>query len=364
MKARNLYRIVLLAGMALAMAACSEGDDLTDIQPCGIPVGFAADAFQPSLTRGTAVTPSSVQTGGIGVFAFYQKAKSNGYPVNYSQALGEPNFMYNQQLTSSDGGTTWTYSPQKYWPNNRNDQLSFFAYAPYEASTAWEEDFALTTNAKGTTLRKSFTIHPQPADQVDYLWATPVLNQKKPTDISSASPITFGFRHLCAQLNFKIQLGTKSGDTVTPAAWTDGGHTVTLDSVVVAGAYTTLNLTATYTQGGTPEMAETLSGSGSQIITLTPADLIGTNTTISTSTWSAVTTPKSLTDNASNKTLFLAPQSASSQEMTFTLRYKVHDNTTSKDTYRSTTIALSTLGITLSAFQSYTITFLLNPSAL
>ncbi len=37
--------------------------------------------------------------------------------------------MYNQEVEYN--GSAWAYSPLKYWPNEENDKVSFFTYAPY-----------------------------------------------------------------------------------------------------------------------------------------------------------------------------------------------------------------------------------------
>lgn len=60
----------------------------------------------------------------IGVFGFYLP--------NGTTTIGEPNFMYNQEM--SFNGTDWEYSPIKYWPNNQGDKLAFWAYYPFNAS--------------------------------------------------------------------------------------------------------------------------------------------------------------------------------------------------------------------------------------
>lgn len=94
---------------------------------------------------------------GFGVFSYLTSSEySNTTPT----ALA-PNFMYNQEITSTDG-STWTYSPLKYWPNGVDTKnggsgdpsntatetapqyLSFFAYAPYMAMSSFD------TNGTGT----------------------------------------------------------------------------------------------------------------------------------------------------------------------------------------------------------------------
>lgn len=83
--------------------------------------------------------------GGFGVFGYY--TKNTVYAYNQSAFL--PNFMYNQKVSWIS--SKWDYTPVKYWPNGLNDldggaggddatltaggKVSFFAYAPYVATT-------------------------------------------------------------------------------------------------------------------------------------------------------------------------------------------------------------------------------------
>ena len=172
-------------------------------------------------------TSTFVPGTGIGVFAFYQKAKSNGYPTDFNKNIGEPTFMYNQKVerTTTDGTTyTFEYSPKKYWPNNTNDQISFFAYAPYDETTAWE-DLQLVTNLKGTKITRDYVIEDNVEDQTDFLWADPLLNVKT-SDV--AGTIDFAFSHLCSRLSVSAKVNEKAKSIY-----------VTVDKVTIKGKFTT-----------------------------------------------------------------------------------------------------------------------------
>ena len=45
--------------------------------------------------------------------------------------------MYNQCVTFGDNG--WDYAPTKYWPNEEEDYVSFFAYALDSISMSFAE---------------------------------------------------------------------------------------------------------------------------------------------------------------------------------------------------------------------------------
>jgi hypothetical protein len=104
------------------------------------------------------------EAGGFSVFSYLtSSAYSNTTPTSL-----QPNFMYNQNVTSADG-STWTYTPLKYWPNGVDTKnggsgdpsdtatesapqyLSFFAYAPYIATPSTGYDFS-TDGAKPTAI--------------------------------------------------------------------------------------------------------------------------------------------------------------------------------------------------------------------
>jgi len=200
------------AFVAAGAASCSKDDGFGNgSEENGLAVEFSAYtsgvatkgvSYDASTILGHWVDSTStyVPGTGIGVFAFHQKAKSNGQPTYFNKNTGNPTFMYNQKLerTSSDGLTySFEYSPKKYWPNNDNDLLSFFAYAPYDNTTAWE-DLQLETDLKGTKISRKYVVEDKVSDQSDFMWADPVLN-KKYSDVSGA--IDFEFKHLCSRIS-------------------------------------------------------------------------------------------------------------------------------------------------------------------
>ena len=114
--------------------------------------------------------------------------------------------MYNQKVSSSDNGATWTYSPIKYWPNevgtlvddqnndtsndpasSKNEKggnVSFFAYAPYVTLSqtdltdggiiAVNESKKLSETDKGNQKKGDPTITYKlgTGSNVDLLWGT------------------------------------------------------------------------------------------------------------------------------------------------------------------------------------------------
>lgn len=258
---RSSLRILLVLLLVSSNVACRKTDNpVADRYMSDIAVEFSAQSYDmgtraSSYSSGDILgswdSASSTYTAGegIGVFAFYQKAKSNGYPVTFGGSFTRPDFMYNQKIdVSTSDGTLYTcsYSPRKYWPNNINDRLSFFAYAPYDISTAWE-DLEMVATQDGSKITRHYSQRRLPEEQVDWLWADPVLNLDKS---GSGSPISFSFRHICPRVGVSCIADRDDDDAyvtvdrvVLTAAFNDTGDMVYRTA---AGSSGWENLEATY----------------------------------------------------------------------------------------------------------------------
>lgn len=194
----GMLRVAILS--ALLSVACSKDS----MEPEQSPITFEianADGWN-NLTRGTSLTQAQLCKDGFGIFAFYTKEKPW---TEYSSSAGEPNFINNTKATSSDNGSTWAYSPRKYWPHDQQDKVSFFAYAPYHASQT----------ISGTTIGYDIT------RDVDLCWSTSDtrdLNQN--TQTATSGKVKFTFRHALARIGFTVQAktdnvaGLKEGVTI------------------------------------------------------------------------------------------------------------------------------------------------------
>ena len=220
------FRFHFLAAAALlAFAACSSTDESVNNQTVAEPqpVSFGTYVNQ-SVTRAGTIgdiinTTQLKDAQGFGVFAYYTDN------VEYSGTT-IPNFMYNQQVTSTDG-TTWTYTPVKYWPNEYGstatsegtDMLSFFAYAPYvDVSTTTGQVTGDKTSGITQTGRNSTSGDPTvkyivtgETAGVDLLWGVnasnglPWLNKTRTAGATADDKITFTFRHALARLSPRIK---------------------------------------------------------------------------------------------------------------------------------------------------------------
>lgn len=117
MKKSIFLGIIALA--AVSMTSCSN-DEVTLAYPQDDAIEFGTYLGRDALTRGVVLDNGNLAN--FGVFASYTGES------DWTSADGY-NFMYNQFVEKS--GSDWVYSPKKYWPTNKGDKISFFAYAPY-----------------------------------------------------------------------------------------------------------------------------------------------------------------------------------------------------------------------------------------
>ena len=121
-----LPAIAVLAVLAM-LTACTA-----DIDEGAESYGAKAVTFtlQDNVTRsGYAgdMDDRFIRATGFGVFAYTGEADD---AWDDAKSILSPDFMRNQHVTY-DGTIGWTYAPLKYWSNDEDFTLTFFAYAPY-----------------------------------------------------------------------------------------------------------------------------------------------------------------------------------------------------------------------------------------
>lgn len=230
---------------AMLFASCAESADVSQPEKGGEPsiVGKTPVSFSVYADRGVtrggkeglmdlrALQETEGNGGGFGVFAYYTDLKK--YDQTYV-----PNFMYNQGVFYNAGN--WAYTPVVYWPNESGsdaqsddeDKVSFFAYAPYVATTSAASGsvaeassgitgFSRNSNA-GDPLVK-YIANFSTANTVDLCWGVcnepnwakiqnsglqtmtaglPWLDVEHPQ--TTAQKMKFTFKHALAQLNVQI----------------------------------------------------------------------------------------------------------------------------------------------------------------
>ncbi|MBQ7273389.1 MAG: fimbrillin family protein [Bacteroidales bacterium] len=220
--------LFLTAAAVAVFASCAKTIDNTRNTGQGDAVSFGVYAGRSADTKATYgdITTANLKTStdGFGVFAFYTKE------VDWA-ATDKPNFMYNQQVrhitsyasaptdyTASKYPSEWYYTPLKYWPNGQNatayeanatsaDKLSFFAYAPHIATVnsvpaAGQGITEISGNTDAGVPVITFTVPAKAEEQIDLLWANPVLDATKKT---LAGRVELTFKHALAKLNIQVR---------------------------------------------------------------------------------------------------------------------------------------------------------------
>lgn len=194
-------------------------------QPADIPVAVKAIIKQEPRrisTRTangteTLATLRSSTHKGFGVFACYTEMHK------YNDSSVHPDFMYNEHVWWDD--SRWIYTYIKYWPNGEGTvtgvtgeiphYVSFMAYAPYSDNDGAD----IGANPPGYCIYSysaqhelgnpwlTYRLIPQEflAQQVDLLYADPLLDQYKPNDPVGDS-LLFEFRHALACVGDKATI--------------------------------------------------------------------------------------------------------------------------------------------------------------
>lgn len=198
MKKSIFLGIIALA--AMSMTSCSN-DEVTLAYPQDDAIEFGTYLGRDVLTRGVVLDNTNLAN--FGVFASYTGetdwASTDGY-----------NFMYNQIVEKS--GSDWVYSPKKYWPTNKGDKISFFAYAPY-ATGATAPNNGITVVSVNTATDAPVINYNIAADnlenQADFV-ADVLMNQVKEGTGSSIDSgdrlVSFQLLHELTRLGFTAKL--------------------------------------------------------------------------------------------------------------------------------------------------------------
>lgn len=156
---RRLRKILFFIILSAWTLTSCEKD--TGTETVNVPIGFSNNVT--TATRASDINNDNLTS--IGVFA----SLTHG---NFDATVSTPNFMYNQLVEKKNG--TWQYTPLKYWPNNDSDKISFFAYAPHNATGVTPSN-AIQKGYPSFT----YTTPTAEADQVDLLAATPHYKPKR-----------------------------------------------------------------------------------------------------------------------------------------------------------------------------------------
>ena len=218
---KNLLGWFAMATM-LVGTGCSSDEVVNDYSPENA-IQFGTYVGRDAQGRASVFSTDDLQRAnvGFGVYAYYtgqqtwHEYKNNTTPLT-------PNFMNNTQVTY-DGTSSWTYSPLKYWPNNTNDKVSFFAYAPYSTTTS-----QINAVTNGVI---SFEVANTVTEQIDLTAVNDFkLDQAKST---LNQKVEFTFKHVLSRIDFTLQA---AADQVNAGGKINNGTTITLTQIVIGEA--------------------------------------------------------------------------------------------------------------------------------
>lgn len=144
-------------------------------------------------TRGNEMVDHSIFK--IGIFA---KMKSvgdwkDGESLDPSSFMDNVNF-FRSWVPEKKDWSKWDYTPHHYWPENENQKINFFAYAPRRDNAS--------LNLEDNHVR---LYHSTSNENVDLVWACS-LNQNKSTVSKSGNKVELQFEHSLAKISFRIGL--------------------------------------------------------------------------------------------------------------------------------------------------------------
>lgn len=146
-------------------------------------------------TRGNEMVYHSIHE--IGIFA---KTKSDddwkdgeSFDDPSSSFMDNVNFLRTWVPEKKDW-SEWDYTPHHYWPENENQKINFFAYAPRRDNAS--------LNLEDNHVR---LYHSTSEENVDLVWACS-LNQNKSTVSKSGNKVELQFEHSLAKISFRIGL--------------------------------------------------------------------------------------------------------------------------------------------------------------
>lgn len=266
-----MRRFFLLVTATLLLVACQQdaGDQTDGYVPSSETISFDA-ATDGAETRavGEINDNATLQAESFGVFACLTGKES------FENTTVSSDFMHNQQVTYVS--SAWTYSPVKYWPNNADEHISFFAYAPHEA-TPKDDGRCIIDMSKRTDLGDPWINYRLPAkpwgdyntttkeyenpQQIDLLYGVNSATDKPWFDQTKANynvsqKMTFTFRHALACTGDEITL--QLSDDLR--ALLNGYSTITINKVTIVYKNLTSKGRLILNSWGSPNWKEIVSG--------------------------------------------------------------------------------------------------------
>ncbi len=207
-----MKKTLLTMAAALALVGCSKSELVdTPVQDQNA-IAFDTYVGRDAQTRATIVDLDVVKLKGFGVNAYYNaEFETDGDGGTITGFIYDDTFMHNTKVTYDDEKGVWTYSPIKYWPNNVDDHLTFFAYAPYDKSNP-----GLGEGQDDMSKIYDFTIAENVKDQIDLVYHKAFGEDGKMATADDGQTyqmkkqkiqdkVRFNFRHALSRISFDVK---------------------------------------------------------------------------------------------------------------------------------------------------------------
>lgn len=198
-------RIFLSFFILLCCVSCSLENNENVAMEDSASISFDTSWGKDVQTRGNVMADHSIFK--IGIFA---KTKSDGDWEDgkksfddHSSFMNNVNFFRSWVPEKTDW-SDWDYTPHHYWPENENQKINFFAYAPRRDSAS--------LNLANNHVR---LYHSTSKENVDLVWACSLNQNKSTVSKSENKAVKLQFSHSLAKISFQIGLSEpKDGDAV------------------------------------------------------------------------------------------------------------------------------------------------------
>lgn len=187
-------RIFLSFLILLFCVSCSQEINENAAMEDGASISFDTSWGKDVQTRGNEMVYHSIFK--IGIFA---KMKSDGdwqdgKSFDPSSFMNNVNF-FRSWVPEKNDWSKWDYTPHHYWPENENQKINFFAYAPRRDSAS--------LNLANNQVR---LYHSTSKENVDLVWACSLNQNKSTVSKSENKAVKLQFKHSLAKISFKIGL--------------------------------------------------------------------------------------------------------------------------------------------------------------
>jgi len=229
--------ILIAAAAAMVLSSCSK-NSISENYSDANQVGFSSYSGRATKANGSFVTSGNLPDNSY--FGVYCYKTGN---ASFDATSNTANFMANVDVKYD--GTSYTYSPLRYWPSDgANNLLSFFAYYPYTNVASPAPTAGITSQPTSSTTGLGtfgFTVPSEAKDQIDFMISDVVKDQQFTSNTTKNGQVDLKFHHMLTQVNFKA----KATDEYT-------GTTIIIESVNL----TNINSTGTLTVDPTATASE------------------------------------------------------------------------------------------------------------